>query len=461
MVGKPRRGRLVGIVYSKGSVSVFRQKRRRGEGVVLYDPVWRGRVNKGSVYELVDGDGRPLSAPDGKPMTETEWKSLTKVFSDIECVPYASGKYKGRRVAEQRLDDWREGLEAIAKAELREIEAQESWPMLDVEIPDFLDEYIDTLVSVGGVHGPIAPKTQESYRSEASYCKSYFAGVKAGELTPAMLEEWKRHLNGPYKGGKPLADTTKSKTFSLMRRAYKHAVRMGTLPSSPFESVYTPPRSPSCPNPLTNQSYEMLKGALAGREREPLAMAALLALRTGMRQGEVCGLRWRDVDIETGAIYVCNAIGRGVGGMSAYEKSPKGVKGKNSARRIPGSPQLAELFAARRRAMEGDAADMGLRMSEDAYVIGDARGKFMNPSVLSKRWRGLSEGLGLMGTQGKRATFHDLRHTFASRALHAGVDVLVVAKILGHKDPALTLNVYADALQEYKDEAMKALDDAF
>lgn len=62
MVGKPRRGRLVGIVYSRGSVSVFRQKRRRGgKGVVVYDPVWRGRVNKGSVYELVDGAGRPCS----------------------------------------------------------------------------------------------------------------------------------------------------------------------------------------------------------------------------------------------------------------------------------------------------------------------------------------------------------------------------------------------------------------
>lgn len=77
------------------------------------------------------------------------------------------------------------------------------------------------------------------------------------------------------------------------------------------------------------------------------------------------------------------------------------------------------------------------------YVVGNL-GEWVSPDVLSREWRTVSRALGIVGTEGRVPTFHDLRHTFATAAVNApGVSVKTVAGILGHSNAAMTLNIYA------------------
>lgn len=90
----------------------------------------------------------------------------------------------------------------------------------------------------------------------------------------------------------------------------------------------------------------------------------------------------------------------------------------------------------------------------ELYVCGTTEGRFLDITVLSRSWKSLAEAFNLIGTQGRRVTFHDLRHSFASRAIAEGADVKAVAAVLGHTDAHVTLNVYADADKESKRRAV-------
>lgn len=203
----------------------------------------------------------------------------------------------------------------------------------------------------------------------------------------------------------------------------------------------------------------MLKATLRESEFTQYDTAVELALRTGMRCGEICGLRWRDVDLETGAITVCHAIGRTNGGTVAYEKEPKGRNGQITVRHIPGSPKLRSLLLARHHVMAGEVKALGKKLDGDYFVVGGADGSFYNPTCLSRKWKATAGGMHLQGTKGRTPVFHDLRHTYATQALHAKIDPVTVASIMGHKDPKLTMTVYADAMPEAKQAAAITMDD--
>ena len=91
------------------------------------------------------------------------------------------------------------------------------------------------------------------------------------------------------------------------------------------------------------------------------------------------------------------------------------------------------------------------------YVIGGADGSFMQPHYLSNRWRRTADALELVGTEGKRPTFHDLRHTFATAAIAHGVDVKSVSSMMGHANAAMTMNTYASADPDAKRRASDAV----
>ena len=90
----------------------------------------------------------------------------------------------------------------------------------------------------------------------------------------------------------------------------------------------------------------------------------------------------------------------------------------------------------------------------ELYVCDTVDGRYYDPTLLSRAWKGLAESFDLIGTQGRRVTFHDLRHSFATRAIAGGADVKAVAAVLGHSDAHVTLSVYADADKESKARAV-------
>ena len=241
-----------------------------------------------------------------------------------------------------------------------------------------------------------------------------------------------------------------------MKQAFGYYAKQ--LGSNPFEDVRNVTPGKADPNPLDAQSLDQVKSILEHSAPDAFHTAIGLALRTGMREGEICGLRWRDVDPETGAITVQNAIAR-KGGARCYQKGPKGRNGQITRRNIPGSPKIKQMLDARRTQMRKEAKTVGQRWSDDLFVVGKVDGTFYNPTMLYRKWIGLADGVGLRGTKGRTPVFHDLRHTYATQALHARIDPVTVASIMGHKDPKLTMTVYADAMPEAKQAAAMTMDD--
>lgn len=190
----------------------------------------------------------------------------------------------------------------------------------------------------------------------------------------------------------------------------------------------------------------------------PFNLAVQIALMTGMRQGEICGLRWGDVDFMGRTIWVRRAVARD--GGKTYVKTPKT---KSSIRDIPIADALAEVLMSRYRSMQTARAEVGLDASPKAmmqlYVIGEIDGSYHNVHMIWKQWNALAKSLGLVGTQGTVPAFHDLRHTFATYAIAEGVDVKTVSSILGHANASMTLDVYASADSDSKRAAAKTIDD--
>jgi len=171
-----------------------------------------------------------------------------------------------------------------------------------------------------------------------------------------------------------------------------------------------------------------------------LACLWLVAANTGMRRGELLGLRWADVDLEAATISVRHAV------VSAgYQLHLSDVKTASGRRVINIDDRTVGALARRRR----DA--LGAGDSEEisrSLMFGDAAGEPVHPELITRSFDRLVARHSL-----PRIRFHDIRHTHATLLLKAGVPAKVVSERLGHATPGFTLNVYQHVLPGMQAEA--------
>ena len=184
-----------------------------------------------------------------------------------------------------------------------------------------------------------------------------------------------------------------------------------------------------------------------------MLVAAYIALYTGMRRGEICGLQWRDLDTDNRVIWVRRAVGIGKGG--AYLKQPKTDKVRDVA--LPAT--LLGVLTDWRERQRGAHASSLATLKPDSFMLGDALG-YYHPDRLTKEWASLAKLLDVRGTAGRLASFHDLRHTWATMFLASGGDVKTAASNLGHSNAAMTLNIYASADPDAKRRAAEIVEQA-
>ena len=273
-------------------------------------------------------------------------------------------------------------------------------------VPSYAEEYVASL--------DLEPSTRSVY----SYMLSHLSelDVPLADLTPSMVAAWERDMS------RDLSPSTVGKAHRLLKQVCRHAVDVGDLQSNPCDQVRPPKRPRFNPNALGSDGRARLLSILSDMEPAPFRTAVYIALLTGMRRGEICALRWEDVDLDAMEIRVRRSVGIGKGG--AYEKPPKTL---SSIRVVPIPNMLSEVLSWPHGGI---------------YVLGgDAP---YSPSRLTKEWQSFARAFGISGNEG-RCTFHDLRHTYATVAISGGADVRSVASILGHSSAAMTLDVYASS----------------
>jgi len=234
----------------------------------------------------------------------------------------------------------------------------------------------------------------------------------------------------------------------VLTQALNQAVRWGLIGANPAKGAQ-PPR-PRRPEPVT-VSKELARRVLKAAEGTPLALPVALALATGMRRGEILGLRWGDLDEGHTRAFVRRSLHATTDGLSFQEPKTR------RSRRAVALPEFIRPYLASERADQvSRRARYGPRWQDSGLVVCARDGAPVYPDTVSTSFRALRRRAGLPAIR-----FHDLRHAHATLMLLQGVHPKVVSERLGHASVGITLDIYSHVLPSMQSEAVQAFDRLF
>ncbi|MGF6433584.1 tyrosine-type recombinase/integrase [Bradyrhizobium elkanii] len=313
-----------------------------------------------------------------------------------------------------------------------------------VTFGDFLSRWTDHIKS------QVSPKSHERYAGIVNQnIKPLLGAVLITKLKPNQISEaYTKALSGGRKDDKEggLAPRTVGHMHRVLKQALGQAVRWELIPRNPADAV-DPPKVDWKPMqtydlPQTAELIEAVRGT-------PIFIPALMAVLCGLRRGEICALRWRNVDLNAGQISVVESLEQTKAGLRF--KSPKSGKGRTVA--------LSETVVAELRAYRAQRAQeflkLGIGLPDDALVIAHADGSIVQPIYVSQQWARL-----IAKTSLARLRFHDLRHAHATHLLANGVHPKVASERLGHSKVGITLDLYSHVIPGMQEDAAATVDAA-
>jgi len=308
-----------------------------------------------------------------------------------------------------------------------------------------LDEWLPA------VRSGLKPSTVDAYEQLArAYVVPHIGGLPLARLDGAtltalygeLLTSGRRGRSGAP--GSPLAAKTVRNLHGMMHRSLADAVKWRKLATNPADSADQPRNATPEQQAWTG---DQLRRFVEAASTDRCAALWRLLATTGMRRGELLGLRWQDVDLDTGTVTVRHTMTM-VGGRPAVG-TPKTAAG---VRRVALDAGTTAALRSWRKQQNADRLLMGSGWQNTLGLIStEADGTPIHPQVMSRRFRAIVAAAGLPAIR-----FHDVRHTYATAALAAGVPVKVLSSRLGHADVSVTLRIYAHVLPG-DDEAAAAL----
>lgn len=394
-------------------------------------------------------------------------------FLGVACDPKsedegrkARGEAKGRGSvdAKKKFREWRDSLieaerqdEIRAKAEAEEAAKLAATPSSALmTVPEYVAQYLSDKRNAR-TGKPLSIATKDSYRFALKLISHPALEKPVSSLTARDVEGWLREQRSNGKGEAVLI-----KAFRLLNQAMKRAAKEGVLDSNPLANISVDDGKPVMStksekvSTLDAPGIARLNALLDNLGHTQMADCARCALLTGMREGEVCGLRWMDVSgWDTGEFTYINV--RNVIQRDSRGTSNKGATKNGQWRNFEVNEQMRELLAYRLAAMKEQCEEEGIEFSGYEYVFGTPSGVpnkgYYSPGYLCKVWRYFAESNNILDIRANRLTFHGLRHSFATNGLENGIPVTKMAKMLGHADPSITYRIYFDFLpSDTKDE---------
>ncbi|MER7467079.1 tyrosine-type recombinase/integrase [Streptomyces sp. NPDC097981] len=248
---------------------------------------------------------------------------------------------------------------------------------------------------------------------------------------------------------KQLSPSTVTYVHSVLKAALEHAVREDELPRNVARNVKTPVPRPRRFRPLTAaEARQFLDAARADR----LHALYELALRTGLRKGELLGLHWEDFDLNSGNASIRRSLQRTrTGGLTHLP-----TKTRASERRIALPTECIHSLKEHKQQQDMERKDAESAWQDSGLVFTTPTGRPLDPANLTRRFRGFLDRAGL-----RHIRFHDLRHSTATLLLEQGVDLVVIKELLGHAHIGVTAGVYAHVRLRLQRQAIDALGNAF
>lgn len=371
------------------------------------------------------GEGTVYQRPDGKWIGEA-------------TIGWDGGKRRRRRVVTETQREARARLRRIQDA------IRDSAPIAAdrLTVAQWLNEWLEK-----EARPRVRPRTFDGYRTiVVHHLAPYFAKVKLRDLEPRHVRDYLATKATQGSRKELLSAQTLHHHHAVLRRALQVAESYGYVQRNVAKLASPPTIHRPEVAPLTPEQSTKFLAAIAGMRDEHLYH---VAMATGLRQSELLGLRWEDVDFEGATLSVRTTLQR-YGG--AYHLDPP--KTSRSARTLAlPAPIAAALRAQRRRQrVERVAAGPTWQGGRWGLVFTTGHGTPMSGSDLTKRFQAALSRAAL-----PRVRFHDLRHGAATYLLAAGVDLRVVMEIMGHSTITTTANTYAHVLPRLQREAADRL----
>ncbi|MEV6421302.1 tyrosine-type recombinase/integrase [Streptomyces sp. NPDC051662] len=246
---------------------------------------------------------------------------------------------------------------------------------------------------------------------------------------------------------KRLSPLTVTYVHAVLKSALEHAVREDELPRNVARNVKTTTPRPRRFQPLTAaEARQFLQSAGADR----LHALYELALRTGLRKGELLGLHWEDLDLDGGTATIHRSLQR----TRSQGLTVLNTKTLASERRIALPTECINSLKIHQERQQEERQAARAGWTDNGLVFTTVKGGPLDPGYLTRRFRRLLHSAGL-----RTIRFHDLRHSIATLLLEQGVDLVVIKELLGHAHIGVTAGVYAHVRLRLQRQAIDALGD--
>lgn len=329
----------------------------------------------------------------------------------------------------------REVLQKL-KEVLHEMDAGEYKAPSRVTVADWLDTWLDEYIKPSS-----KPLTYDTYKSRVeTHLKPCFGKTRLQALSTVQIQS----LLNACLSEKKLQPKTVKNIYGILHKALAQAVKLGFITHNPADACELPRMTKRDIKPLTENEMSAFISEIS--EGEPLESLFTVALFTGMREGEICGLSWDAVDFEKGTITVKQQIQKGKTKGSVYFIS---TTKSDKARQLTVAPFVMEILKKEREKQIDNQEKAGTAWRNVwNLVFVRADGSFIPTQTVLKRFKAVVSRIGRPD-----ARFHDLRHTYAVTALQEGDDLKTLQENLGHATATFTLDVYGHVSEKMKKDS--------
>jgi len=283
----------------------------------------------------------------------------------------------------------------------------------------------------------LSVQTLKAYKS---YIKTHIAPtlgyVKLSALNPLHIQKFVMELRS-----KGLSPATVKRIFNVVNSSLNSAVKMELIKKNPASNNVEKPKWDSKENTIWN--LKEVSSFLKVAKSSPYYIAFFLAVMTGMRQGEVLGLRWKDIDFENECLYVKQTL------THDGKQFKDGAKSKAGNRSIGLDTYTIAVLKQHRKKVVANKLKYGIAYNDFDLVVCTPKGKPINPRNLLRAFYSLITKANL-----PKIRFHDLRHTHASLMLQQGENIKLIS---GHSSVKITLDTYSHVLPNMQKEASNRL----
>lgn len=306
-------------------------------------------------------------------------------------------------------------------------------------------------------NGDIRMTTKVNYDTYVNkHIKNSIGGYKLCELNTLIIQQFyiDKSKNGRIDGAGGLSPKTLRNLHNMLHKALNQAVYLDMIQKNPTDFAVLPKSQKKEMRYFTIEEQKRLQEVIKGHRLE---MAVLLDLYTGMRQGELLGLTWKNVHIDLDGqsyIKITQTLNRIKNPDSTSEhKTILAVnqpKTSHSVRTIPLLPEIAEHLARHRLMQENYHQQNDYPPSE--FVFTSTTGTPIEPRDFQRDFKKI-----LQKNNIREVNVHGIRHTYAVRALESGMSVKTLSAILGHSSTAFTMDVYGHVTEEFKHDEVSRM----